>query len=185
MRISAGELRGRRLKVLPGIRPTGARQREALFSIWAPKLVGARFLELFAGTGAVGFEALSRGAAEVFFAELSPGAVRALEENGRLLASGRTRVRRLRLPGDLARHPPDLFDLAFADPPYDFRAHLELLELAAAWVAPGGELALEHSRRLEPPETAPGWLLAERRSYGESRLTFYRRTGPESGADSR
>lgn len=180
VRISAGELRGRRLAVPAGVRPTESRVREALFSIWGSRVVGARVLDLFAGTGAVGLEALSRGAAWVTFVELAPRVAAALAVSCRELAAGRSEVLRMSLPEGIRRPPASRFGLVFADPPYGFGAGRELIEAALAWIAPEGELAYEHSRRDGPPVPVAGWALADQRTYGESGLAFYR---PATGGD--
>lgn len=178
MRVVAGDLRGRRLAVAAGVRPTESRVREALFSIWAPRLQGVRFLDLFAGTGAVGLEALSRGAAWASFIEQEPRVVAALAESCRALAAGRSEVLRAKLPEGLRRPPALGFELVFADPPYGFSAGRELLEAARAWIDAGGELVFEHSRRDPPPAPPAGWELSDQRSYGESALAFYRSVVP-------
>jgi 16S rRNA (guanine966-N2)-methyltransferase len=182
VRIVAGELRGRRLAVAAGVRPTEARVREALFSIWSPRIAGCRVLDLFAGTGAVGLEALSRGAAWATFVELAPRVCAALEASCRALAAGRAQVLRASLPEALRRPPAVGFDLVFADPPYGFEAGRELIEAARSWVAPAGELVFEHSRRDPPPAPLAGWELVDRRGYGESCLAFYRPAANEDGS---
>jgi 16S rRNA (guanine966-N2)-methyltransferase len=121
MRIVAGEFGGRRLAVPKDarVRPTADRVREAWMSILAAALPGARVLDLYSGSGALGLEALSRGAASADFVELSAASLRALEANIRALGvDGRTTVHR----GDALRYaerlPPAAFDVALADPPY-------------------------------------------------------------------
>ena len=129
VRIMGGAARGRTVGVARGVRPTEGRVREALFSIWQERLPGARFLDLFAGSGAVGLEALSRGAASVLFVEGDPGALRELERSSQLFPPDRARRWRTRLPAGLgelaerARREWGPFDLVFADPPYTFTAH--------------------------------------------------------------
>jgi 16S rRNA (guanine966-N2)-methyltransferase len=121
MRIVAGEFGGRRLAVPKDarVRPTADRVREAWMSILGAALPGARVLDLYAGSGALGLEALSRGAASADFVEVSTASLRALEANIRALGvDGRTTVHR----GDALRYaerlPPAAFDVALADPPY-------------------------------------------------------------------
>ena len=171
LRLTGGSLRGRRLTVPAGVRPTEGRVREALFSIWQPRLDGARFLDLFGGSGAVGLEALGRGAETVEFVEASPRTLSALRRNAEIADPGRIRFHRGRLPGWLSRSPARRFDLIFADPPYRFEDFEAFLAALPAWLAPGGELAVEHSIRVELP--VPTTLQARaRRAYGESCLTF-------------
>lgn len=180
VRITGGTLRGRILEVPAGTRPSGARLREALFSIWADRLAGARFLDLFAGSGVVAFEALSRGAASAVLVESDRRAAHRLEANRQILGADAVEIRRLRLPGalpEMAARESGRYDLIFADPPYAFDALQTLLAPAGQLLAPGGELALEHSVRVDAPSTAGPLEVIDRRRYGESGLTIYRR-GP-------
>jgi 16S rRNA (guanine(966)-N(2))-methyltransferase RsmD len=151
MRVIAGEFRSRRLKSIPGdaTRPTPDRLRETLFDILGPRIEGATFLDGYAGTGAVGIEALSRGAAHAFFLEKNWAALETIREN---LASLLVERRATVAPGpvllNLARHPADI---VFLDPPYglelEYRAVLDLLALA-----PPGLAVVQHSVRLALPE---------------------------------
>lgn len=173
LRLLAGELAGRRIEVPPGVRPTESRLREALLSIWRELLPGCRFLDLFAGSGAVGLEAWSLGAARVAFVEKSGRAVATLRENCRL-APGAEIVRGS-VPQVLARRPEGSFDLVFADPPYAFERYEELIAAVSARAGPDTELALEHSVRRTPAEHVAPWRCRERRRYGESSISFYRK----------
>lgn len=185
LRILGGTWRGRRLQVASGVRPTEARLREALFSIWRPRLADCLFLDLFAGSGAVGLEALSRGAGRAVFAESQPRVLTVLRRRLSELAPApsadreASQLRRARLPGDLAKWPPEAFDLIFADPPYRFAGYEALLRRTADLVAAGGEMAIEHSARVEIADAVAGWRRHDRRRYGDSCLSFYR---PETGA---
>jgi 16S rRNA (guanine966-N2)-methyltransferase len=178
VRITGGEHRGRGLTVPAGARPTEGRVREALFSIWGERLSGARVLDLFAGSGVVGLEALGRGALSVLAVDEGARAMAALEENAeRLKASGFT-VRRLSLPKGLTRLAEQgPFDLVFADPPYDFDAYEELLVGTAPLLAPDGEVAVEHAGRRALPVVAGPLVRVDERRYGESALAFYRVAG--------
>ena len=171
LRILGGELRGRRLEVAGSVRPTEARLREALASIWQPLFAGCRFLDLFAGSGAMGLEALSRGAERAWFVDSDPRVLRALRRNCERLAPAATRILRLRLPS--GRDLGERFELIFADPPYAFGDHAALLRGAAGWLERGGEMAIEHSARREVPAVEP-WVGVARRCYGESCLSFFR-----------
>jgi 16S rRNA (guanine966-N2)-methyltransferase len=176
LRLSGGSYRGRRLRVPKGVRPTEGRLREALFSIWQQELPGARFLDLFAGAGAVGLEALGRGAASVVLVESDLRVLRTLEENvASLAAAEAARTYRLRLPAGLAvlqaREAP--FDLVFVDPPYGFGEGPGLLLALVPLVALGGVVAFEHGLRDAPPASPPGLGFAETRAYGGSCLSFY------------
>ena len=175
LRIAGGLRRGMKLASAPGIRPTSSLLRQALFDIWSARLPGSSFLDLFAGSGAVGIEAASRGAGRVVLAEGDPAVHRLLERNIRSVDLPALTALRWDLPRDLARRLGYRFDLIFADPPYDFAAHRELLTGAEAHLEPGGEIALEHRWRDGEPQ-APACLEAiSRRRYGDSGLALYRR----------
>jgi 16S rRNA (guanine(966)-N(2))-methyltransferase RsmD len=173
VRITGGTLRGQRVAVPHGARPSEGRVREALFSRWQERLPDARFLDLFAGSGAVALEAVSRGAAFALCVESDLSAVRQLEATLRRLAGGRVRVRRANLPAGLAAVAEGPFDLAFADPPYRFHAHEGLVAAVAPLLAPDGELAIEHSARVELPGAVATLAMCDQRRYGESALSFY------------
>jgi 16S rRNA (guanine966-N2)-methyltransferase len=182
VRITGGELRGRRLRVPATARPTEGRVREALFSIWMEELPGSRVLDLFAGSGAVALEAASRGALAVIAVEEDPDSLDLLVEN--IAAAGvRGLVEAVRgtLPGGLARLAEEgagPFDLVFADPPYAFDTYAELLAAAEPLLARDGEIAIEHSSRVRLPEEVGRLIKTGTRRYGESALSLYRR-GPE------
>jgi 16S rRNA (guanine(966)-N(2))-methyltransferase RsmD len=177
IRITGGERRGRVLAVGPGVRPTEGRVRESLFSIWQESVPGARFLDLFAGSGAVGLEANSRGAAYVCFVEADPRVLRDLERNAAELPPAVWRRWRGRLPGTLGQLAAEepAFDLVFADPPYAFDGYERLIESAAGVLGPSGELALEASTRVALPATAGELRRTDERRYGETAVSFYRR----------
>jgi 16S rRNA (guanine(966)-N(2))-methyltransferase RsmD len=177
MRVIAGQARGVRLVAPKGtqIRPTLDRVRESLFNILAPRVEGARFLDLFAGTGANGIEALSRGAAEAIFVDSDAQSLQCVEENLRRtrLEAGARRLRMV-LPRELAAlHGP--FDLIFADPPYRFPEYAELLEGVSArgLLAAGGLLVVEHERRVELPEAVGNLTRTRQARYGDTLLSFY------------
>jgi 16S rRNA (guanine966-N2)-methyltransferase len=169
VRIVAGKWRGRRIDAPPdGVRPTGDRVREAWLSIVNPWLAGARALDLFSGSGALGLEALSRGAAVVEFVDDSPRSIAAIRANAQLLGAGPEAVihRANALPF-VDKLEPHAYDVAFADPPYDLGLATQLAE---RWLAvPFADiLGIEH--RLN--EHLPGE--GERRKYGGTVITFYR-----------
>jgi len=173
MRIIAGSIKGRRLQSPPegeqAIRPTSDRAREALFSILQTWPKGA-FLDLFAGTGAVGLEAWSRGFAPVTCVEASGTACALAQANAR-----GTEVRVLR--EDVLRLKPEAFrNLAFvfADPPYgESRALFQrLAPRILAWMAPGGLLVWEAEQR-EELDPAEGWSKVDSRRYGAARFHFF------------
>lgn len=177
VRIMGGELRGRGLAVPPGARPTEGRVREALFSMWRDRLDGARVLDLFAGSGAVGLEALGRGALAAVAIDSDLRAVKTIEGNADHVGLKALEIRRLTLPAGLARlveTSATLFDLVFADPPYGFAAYEDLLQGAAPLLAPDGEMAVEHSSRRELPVEIGPLTRVDVRRYGESAISFYR-----------
>jgi len=175
MRIIAGLHRGRRLVTPRGraTRPTSDRARETLFALLGD-LQGIRFLDLFAGSGAVGIEALSRGATGVCFVESASPALAALRTNLRTIdATAMTTVVARPLPGAVDRLAVP-FDIAFLDPPYAETALLgETLArlIAAAVVAPAGVVVVEHDAR-RAPTLPPGLILASTRRVGETAFTF-------------
>jgi 16S rRNA (guanine966-N2)-methyltransferase len=179
MRIIAGALGGRRLKVPRGrrVRPTADRVKESIFSILGDRFEGARVLDLFAGSGALGLEALSRGAREVDFVESDPIAARALLENIAALGCGE-RARLVRGSVERALHAAACeFDLVFLDPPYGAGLAAGTVELLGrgAWVSPQGLVVAEHSRRDELPEIAGILARIDRRRYGDTEVSFYTR----------
>jgi 16S rRNA (guanine966-N2)-methyltransferase len=175
VRIAGGEHRGRGLTVPAGARPTEGRVREALFSIWRERLPGARVLDLFAGSGVVGLEALGRGALSVLAVDEGARALAVLEANAERLGTTGFSVRRLSLPKGLPRLADQgPFDLVFADPPYDFDLYDELLVGIAPLLAPEGEVAVEHAGRRALPVVAGPLARVDERRYGESALAFYR-----------
>ena len=175
MRIVAGEWRGRQLKspTWEGLRPTSDRLRETLFNIIGPSVRGANVLDGYAGTGAIGIEALSRGAASVTFVESDPRAVKLIEAN--LAAVGATGViMRAGLADAVTRLGAQVFDLIILDPPYADSAAAKALD-AAALVATGGgtRVVVEHATRHPPPAERAGLRLTRTVKAGDSALSFY------------
>ena len=174
MRVIAGRFKGRRLKAptWEGLRPTSDKLRETLFNVLAPRIAGARVLDGYAGTGAVGIEALSRGAAHVTFVERDRRAVALIREN--LAACGAATDYTIEL-GDvvyvLRRSAGAGFDLILLDPPYDLANTGEALDASARALAPGGLLVLERATRREPPIPAQLARVRDVRS-GDSTLTL-------------
>lgn len=182
VRVAGGAFRGRGLAVPPGARPTEGRVREALFSIWADRLEGARVLDLFAGSGVVGLEALGRGALSVLCVDDDLPAIKTLETNASLLKRKGVEVRRLTLPAGLARLTGP-FDLVFADPFYAFEPYEELLAGLVPLLAEDGEVVIEHSSRREMPLEVGPLVRVDVRRYGESSLSFYRLTSEPGSSE--
>lgn len=176
MRIIAGGYKGRVLQApdWDGLRPTSDRLRETLFNILAPRTAGARVLDICAGTGAVGIEALSRGATAVTFVDEDHRAVALIAANLRRcgVCEGYTIERRNAL-SRAVMVPGGPFDIVFLDPPYAQRSLEPWLELAAACVASSGLVVLEHASRLQAPDGVAGLGVWRRLRQGDSALTFY------------
>ncbi len=172
-RLSGGQYRGRRVAVPPGIRPTGGLVKQALFSIWADRVQGSRFLDLFAGSGAVGLEAWSRGADSIDWVEGEARVARATRHTVEKLAGLGSRVALAWLPDQISRGPQGPFDLIFADPPYEFEGYAELVAAISKLLAAKGSLAVEHSLRVPLPDSIGDLRALDRRKYGESGLTIY------------
>jgi len=187
LRIIGGIARGRRL-LTPGkgpegrsIRPTSARAREAVFNIIGPEVRDATVLDLFAGTGAMGLEALSRAAQTAVFVDNSPAAVRLLGRNIDLCGfADRAKVVRRELTKSLyfLREfvPATGFSLIFIDPPYRQEAGGLILDKLdkAAILASSGLVVLEHAAGRRLPEESGSLQLVDRRQYGEAGFGFYR-----------
>jgi 16S rRNA (guanine966-N2)-methyltransferase len=169
MRILAGRFKGRALPVLGEARPAGSRLRTSLFSVLAPRLAGARVLDVCAGAGGLGLEALSRGAVHVTLLDADPRVVEAL---GVWLATvgATTEARVVRSDALRSVWPPGPFDLVLLDPPFDFwrddRA-TTLLVRARTAVPPGGLAVVKLPARQVLPDDLP-WALQDRRTAGDS-----------------
>jgi 16S rRNA (guanine966-N2)-methyltransferase len=172
MRVIGGEFRSRRLKAIPGnnTRPTPDRLRETLFDVLAPRIEGAVFVDAYAGTGAVGIEALSRGADRCVFLESSRRAVEAIRENLHILGIGaRARVVLGRARPAIAAQAADI---VFLDPPYEmeteYAAALEALELA-----PPALVVVQHSVRFNPGDKHGNLRRTRVLRQGDNALSFY------------
>ena len=176
MRVIAGSLKGRRLKTpaWDGLRPTSDKLRETLFNILAPRVAGARVLDGFAGTGAIGIEALSRGAAHATFIERDRRAQALIAEN--LAHCGVANDAYVIIRASVGRALADLhaasFDIMIFDPPYDEQVDA-VLAAAAERLAPGGALVLEHARRRPSPERAGAVSRTREVASGDSALALY------------
>lgn len=198
MRIVAGTHRGRPLRTPAGrdVRPTLDRVRESIFAILGDSVRGARVLDLFAGSGALGIEALSRGASEALFIDSDPRALRAVRDNLTALAlTERARARRARLPAFLSNPPAELlrggdsksplsitppFDIILADPPYRSPLASETVAclITPPWFASWRCVVIETERRVDLTGEAPPDVVADRRVYGDTAVLFLTRTEP-------
>ncbi len=182
MRITSGLYKGRTLSVPKTdlIRPTQDRVREALFSIIQVEVPGADFLDLFAGTGAVGLEALSRGAQSATFVEADARHITHLKKN---LGAVKANVIRADVYRWIASYSGAGFSIGFADPPYalgEDRGYATVLETLAARnvIRPDGLFIAEMTAR-QLSEDPPGWELLRDRTYGKTRLVIWRRKAAE------
>jgi 16S rRNA (guanine966-N2)-methyltransferase len=183
MRIIAGSLRSRILQAPAGLatRPTTDRLRETLFNVLAPRISGAAFLDLYAGSGAVGIEAFSRGAAHVTFVERAPAALKVLRKNLDTLGLTQHFAIYTGTVGSFLRKPRPAtspFDLVFLDPPYDaaeeYAATLGLLGGAAsALLAPGALVIAEHRRKERLAEQHGTLNRTRLLEQGDAALSFY------------
>jgi len=171
LRIIGGEWRSRVLAfpATPGLRPTPDRVRETLFNWLQAPVIGARCLDLFAGSGALGFEALSRGAAQVLALELAPAAAAAIGANARLLGTDKLKLLQVSAPEWLKHNKEgERFDLVFLDPPYQGGFYAPCLELlqSQGWLAPGALVYIEAEQALETLGLPQGWKLLKHKRAG-------------------
>ncbi len=183
MRIIAGSFKGRRLKTptWEGLRPTSDRLRETVFNLLAPRIAGARVLDGYAGTGAVGIEALSRGASWVTFVEQDRRAAALVEANLAQcgIANGYAIIRAdvVGALERLAHAPGESFDVVLLDPPYADPFE-PALTAAAAVLAAGGVVVLEHAARRGAPPAIAGLSRTRKVAAGDSALSLYHRSRP-------
>ncbi|MSQ78016.1 MAG: 16S rRNA (guanine(966)-N(2))-methyltransferase RsmD [Nitrospiraceae bacterium] len=180
MRIIAGTQKGRRLHGPkgPGLRPTADRVKEALFSILGTRVAGSRFLDLYAGTGAIGIEALSRGARHVTFVESNPSALRVLRANiTQCKLEAAAEIQTCPTGAFLKRHAKAVVqhDIVFADPPYqqDHLAELWTALAGTATIAPDALIVLEHSSKSAVPKENGRLSLLRQYRYGDTTLSVF------------
>jgi 16S rRNA (guanine966-N2)-methyltransferase len=177
MRIIAGSLKGRKLDAptWEGVRPTSDKLRETLFNVVATRVPDARVLDAYAGTGAIGIEALSRGAAHVTFVDADTRSVKLIEQNlQRCGVADRYAIIRARLAQPRVLAPPiGSFDIAILDPPYDEPDLTAAIAAVEPLLAPRGLLVLEHRRKRETPGTVGALSRTRVLPSGDSALSFY------------
>jgi len=179
IRVIAGKYGGRRL-VVPDAsntrtKPMGERIRNAMFNRIGDELDGARVLDAFAGTGSVGLEALSRGAAHAVFVERDKTAQKLITTNIQTLGAGETaELVRTSVDNWLRSSEPGKFDIIFADPPYD-DLQLSTVSRLLGLLKPNGLMVLSHTGRGEVPNLENGIVVVDNRSYGNAHLTSFRR----------
>lgn len=179
MRIIAGEFRGRRLAAVKGrIRPTSDRVREAIFNVLGPDVVEAKVLDLFAGTGALSLEALSRGARDAVVVEDQGAALEILRRNLATLGlENKVRVMPIPVQGALKKLAGrgEQFTLVFLDPPYERGLALKTLTAlqGSGLLLPEARIIAEHSQRETLPEQLGKLTLSQCRRYGDTQVAFY------------
>jgi 16S rRNA (guanine(966)-N(2))-methyltransferase RsmD len=177
MRVVAGTARGRRLAAPPGLatRPTSDKVRGALFNVLGQFFEGGRVLDLYAGSGALALEALSRGCESAVCVEGDRRAAECIRGNAAACGlSDRVEVRCEPVAAALGRLPAASFHLVFLDPPWA-EGPEEALRAAAPLLVPGGTAAAEHDARRPPAAGIPGLRLVERRAWGRTGISIYRR----------
>ncbi|MBD3641410.1 MAG: 16S rRNA (guanine(966)-N(2))-methyltransferase RsmD [Marinobacter sp.] len=185
LRIIGGDWRSRKLRFpdAGGVRPTPARTRETLFNWLNYRIAGADCLDLFAGSGALGLESLSRGAAATTLVDHTPVLARALRDNLRLLKSDKGDVICQDVETYLAHRQRPPFDIVFMDPPFR-QGWLErlfpLLE-SQQWVRPGGWVYVEYESERTMPAVPEGWQLHRQKTAGQVSYCLFRVSGEETG----
>ncbi len=183
MRVIAGRAKGRQLQTPKGMstRPTGAKVREAIFSVLASKITNKRVLDVFAGTGAMGLEALSRGAKEATFIEKDRAAQKALKQN--IENIGFCEEVKI-FNGDCLKFLPDMrgpFDLVFLDPPYNKGYVNKIMPLLAkpGFLAQEGIIVLETAAKEKEIPADDCWLLQKESKYGDTAVLYYQKANEE------
>jgi len=178
LRIIGGQWRSRKLlfPAAGGVRPTPARTRETLFNWLATQLPGARCLDLFAGSGALGLEALSRGAGQAVFVDHTPALTRALNENLGALQCSDGEVVTASVTGYLQSAPPGPFDIVFMDPPFrqDWLPALFFQLEAQPWLKAGSWVYVEHESELADVQAPQNWSLHRQKQAGQVSYRLYR-----------
>jgi len=179
VRIIAGKWRSRVLTFpsVEGLRPTGDRIRETLFNWLAPNIAGASCLDLFSGSGALCFEALSRGAGDCLALEKSPKALAALNENKTLFNTAELTLRRADTVAYLRNSPDKPFDIVFVDPPFDLNVLTEVCTLLENnhWLAADCQIYCEFSARHNSFAPPPNWRIEKSKAAGGVNYLLYSR----------
>ena len=179
LRIVAGKWRSRLLDIadVPGLRPTSERIRETLFNWLAPTIHGARCLDLFAGTGALGLEALSRGARSAVLVEKSAAAVATLRKNCQALGADGAQIRQRNALDYVRENPEGPFDLVFLDPPFGAGLNEELCRLLEERkvISSGAQVYIEQDRSTPEPALPSNWRVKKNETAGNVRYMLVQR----------
>ncbi len=176
MRITGGSGRGRRLRVPAGdrVRPTSDKVKQALFNILGERVQGARFLDLFAGAGGIGLEALSRDAGKVVFVDSARESLSAIRQNIEALGCGDRALVIASKAESFLKKPSGSYDIIFLDPPYRMELEPLLAQISAAGIlAPGGLVVAEHFKKQLSPERSGSLERYREAVYGDTALAFY------------
>ena len=188
MRVSGGIGRGQRLKAPTGsrVRPTSDKVKQALFNILGDRVPESRFLDLFAGAGGIGIEALSRGAAQVVFVDASRDSLNVVKQNIELTGFGDHAQLVLSKTESFLKKPSEPFDIVFLDPPYadELQPLLELVAKAGI-LAPDAVVVAEHFKKQASPEHAGALIRYREAKYGDTMLAFYKDRGQGTAASGR
>jgi 16S rRNA (guanine966-N2)-methyltransferase len=179
LRITEGSKKGKLVKApaASSVRPTGSRTRQALFNVLRGKIQSSHFLDVCAGSGVMGLEALSRGAAQLTAIEENRQAYNILSNNVEKLGL-KAKIIRGNCVSVLSKLDAHSFDLIFADPPYQSRLAEAIIESVANYelLADDGWLVVEHYRKRKPLQQSPELVLFDERHYGQTTLSFYKRS---------
>ncbi len=177
LRIIGGKWRGRKLNFpdVPHLRPTSDRVRETVFNWLQTDVIEAHCLDLFAGSGALGFEALSRGAADVLLLDIHPESAKQLQQNCQLLSCENAQVIQQDARQWLRSPANSQYNLIFLDPPFEMGIVAEIATLLNEnhWLADGAKIYLEQGCRPEPPELPTSWQLIKDKKAGQVRFQLY------------
>jgi 16S rRNA (guanine966-N2)-methyltransferase len=188
MRVTGGTGRGRRLKAPAGssVRPTSDKVKQALFNILGERVVGALFLDLFAGAGGIGIEALSRGAGRVVFVDASRASLNVVNQNIQQTGFEQRSQAVLSKVESFLKKPAGSYDIVFLDPPYadEMQSLLELIA-GAGILKPDSIVIAEHFKKQPSPACAVGLTLYREAKYGDTVLAFYKYRSQETEVRSR
>lgn len=178
MRVITGSARGKRLATLEGnaVRPTSQRVKEAVFSVIQFDIEGRRFLDLFAGSGSMGIEALSRGAKSAFFIDNSQQSLNTVKQNVEFCGLSDSAVIKKSDYADFLSTTAETFDIAFLDPPYKLGVLKDALVKTSAVMSDYGIIICEHPEDVRLPETVNGFSLNKKYRYGKIYISLYRKS---------